>query len=115
MLYRLADSSPANSEPHQSLRGARNLLQNPVTKDRTADPPTEEKRPPLSEGEAHDHGMVTTATAEAPESRKVGKHHSSDKSLAGGGVIVGGLVTAIFAAVYCYIRVTRKHNIQNST
>ncbi|KAL2466304.1 hypothetical protein Adt_42155 [Abeliophyllum distichum] len=41
--------------------------------------------------------------AEAPQ-----KHHSSfDKSVAGGGVIIGGLVTAIFAAVYCYIRLTR--------
>ncbi|CAH1414459.1 unnamed protein product [Lactuca virosa] len=34
------------------------------------------------------------------------KHHHS--SVAGGGVIVGGLVTIAFAAVYCYIRVTRK-------
>ncbi|KDP32228.1 hypothetical protein JCGZ_13835 [Jatropha curcas] len=46
--------------------------------------------------------------AEAPEIRRLGKHHSSDKSVAGGGVIIGGLVTAIFAAVFCYIRVTRK-------
>ncbi|KAF2285260.1 hypothetical protein GH714_039941 [Hevea brasiliensis] len=45
--------------------------------------------------------------AEAPEIRRMGKHHSSDKSVAGG-VIIGGLVTAIFAAVFCYIRVTRK-------
>ncbi|KAB5512883.1 hypothetical protein DKX38_029911 [Salix brachista] len=48
--------------------------------------------------------------AEAPGIRKLGKHHSSDKSVAGGGVILGGLVTAIFAAVFCYIRVTRKRN-----
>ncbi|KAL4327901.1 hypothetical protein HN51_035173 [Arachis hypogaea] len=49
--------------------------------------------------------------AEAPESniRKLGRHRSSsDKSMAGGGVIIGGLVTAIFAAVFCYIRVTRR-------
>ncbi|KAK7257502.1 hypothetical protein RIF29_31525 [Crotalaria pallida] len=46
--------------------------------------------------------------AEAPQSRRLGKHHSTDKSVAGGGVIIGGLVTAIFAAVFCYIRVTRK-------
>ncbi|KAM3216417.1 hypothetical protein P3L10_025858 [Capsicum annuum] len=49
---------------------------------------------------------------EAPESDdnilKMRHHHSADKSVAGGGVIIGGLVTAIFAAVYCYIRVTRK-------
>nr|KYP50322.1 hypothetical protein KK1_027897 [Cajanus cajan] len=46
--------------------------------------------------------------AEAPQIRRLGKHHSTDKSVAGGGVIIGGLVTAIFAAVFCYIRVTRK-------
>ncbi|KAG5596936.1 hypothetical protein H5410_038168 [Solanum commersonii] len=44
---------------------------------------------------------------EAPESMET-EHHHSDKSVAGGGVIIGGLVTAIFATVYCYIRVTRK-------
>ncbi|MCD7449364.1 hypothetical protein HAX54_051795 [Datura stramonium] len=51
------------------------------------------------------------SSAEAPESNNILKmrhHHSADKSVAGGGVIIGGLVTAIFAAVYCYIRVTRK-------
>ncbi|KAF8043094.1 hypothetical protein BT93_A1441 [Corymbia citriodora subsp. variegata] len=54
--------------------------------------------------------------AEAPGAAEAGgaaaaevtKHRSSDKSVAGGGVIIGGLVTAIFAAVFCYIRVTRK-------
>ncbi|GKV21422.1 hypothetical protein SLEP1_g31403 [Rubroshorea leprosula] len=52
-----------------------------------------------------------TAVAEAPEMtqiRRLGKHHSTDKSVAGGGIIIAGLVTAIFAAVVCYIRVTRK-------
>lgn len=51
-------------------------------------------------------------TAEAPGIRRLGKHHQhhSDKSVAGGGVIIGGLVTAIFAAVFCYIRVTRKRS-----
>ncbi|RZB75231.1 hypothetical protein D0Y65_033913 [Glycine soja] len=48
--------------------------------------------------------------AEAPQIRRIGKHHSSDKSVAGGGVIIGGLVTAIFAAVFCYIRVTRRRD-----
>ncbi|PIN19632.1 hypothetical protein CDL12_07691 [Handroanthus impetiginosus] len=53
--------------------------------------------------------------AEAPESRKLGRHHSPDKSVAGGGVIIGGLVTAIFAAVYCYIRVTRRRPAESLT
>ncbi|KAB1210096.1 hypothetical protein CJ030_MR6G011328 [Morella rubra] len=47
--------------------------------------------------------------AEAPLNRKLLKHHA-DKSVAGGGVIIGGLVTAIFAAVFCYIRVTRRRD-----
>lgn len=46
--------------------------------------------------------------AEAPDIRRLAKHHSTDKSVAGGGVILGGLVTVTFAAVFCYIRVTRK-------
>ncbi|KAJ4847229.1 hypothetical protein Tsubulata_031365 [Turnera subulata] len=50
----------------------------------------------------------TSELAEAPVIRRMGKHHSTDESVAGGGVIIGGLVTAIFAAVFCYIRVTRK-------
>ncbi|MBA0572481.1 hypothetical protein Golob_002821 [Gossypium lobatum] len=47
--------------------------------------------------------------AEAPEIRRLGKHHilSSTKSVAAGGVIIAGLVTAAFAVVVAYIRVTR--------
>lgn len=52
---------------------------------------------------------IQSEVAEAPANRRLGKHHS-DKSVAGGGVIIGGLVTAVFAAVFCYIRVTRRRN-----
>ncbi|KAF5943695.1 hypothetical protein HYC85_017772 [Camellia sinensis] len=38
--------------------------------------------------------------------RRITRHHSSDKSMAGGDVIVGGFATALVAAIYCYIRVT---------
>ncbi|KAK8657261.1 hypothetical protein V6N13_035511 [Hibiscus sabdariffa] len=51
-----------------------------------------------------------TTEAQAPEMRRLGKHHLSDKSVAAGGVIVGGLVTAIFVAVFAYIRVTRRRD-----
>ncbi|MED6183510.1 hypothetical protein PIB30_038439 [Stylosanthes scabra] len=57
--------------------------------------------------------VESMAEAEAPVDniRRLGKHHSTtDKSVAGGGVILGGLVTATFAAVFCYIRVTRKRD-----
>lgn len=57
---------------------------------------------PLETGTREGYGV-----AEAPEIRRLGKHHGDD-SVAGGGVIIGGLVTAIFAAVFCYIRVTKK-------
>ncbi|KAL8196613.1 hypothetical protein R6Q57_024908 [Mikania cordata] len=40
------------------------------------------------------------------------KHHHSP-GVAGGGVIIGGLATVTFAAVYCYIRVTRKRGDQH--
>ncbi|GAV71164.1 hypothetical protein CFOL_v3_14658 [Cephalotus follicularis] len=48
-----------------------------------------------------------TKVTEAPVIRRLGRHRS-DRSVAGGGVIIGGLVTTIFAAVFCYIRVTRR-------
>ncbi|XVE49797.1 hypothetical protein DITRI_Ditri01bG0110600 [Diplodiscus trichospermus] len=66
--------------------------------------PREANEPAASPSESSQE----TREAEAPEIRRLGKHHSSDKSVAGGGVIIGGLVTAIFAAVFAYIRVTRK-------
>ncbi|EXB58581.1 hypothetical protein L484_008734 [Morus notabilis] len=67
---------------------------------------------PVSSAEERSEGKEASDDeneAEAPAIRRLGKHHS-DKSMAGGGVIIGGLVTAIFAAVFCYIRVTRKRN-----
>ncbi|XVE96949.1 hypothetical protein REPUB_Repub02eG0268400 [Reevesia pubescens] len=36
-------------------------------------------------------------------------HHSLDKSVAGGGVILGGLATTFLVAVFCYIRATARH------
>ncbi|KAK8616123.1 hypothetical protein V6N13_017687 [Hibiscus sabdariffa] len=45
-----------------------------------------------------------TREAEAPEIRRLGKHRASDGSAAGGGVIVGGLATVVFVAIFAYIR-----------
>lgn len=36
-------------------------------------------------------------------------HHSIDRSVAGGGVILGGLATTFLVAVFCYIRATGRH------
>ncbi|CAN4104842.1 unnamed protein product [Withania somnifera] len=75
-----------------------------------ADPPADVSEKSSRESE-NEYGKGPSSIGEAPESMET-KHNHSDKSVAGGGVIIGGLVTAIFAAVYCYIRVTRKRDHQ---
>ncbi|KAL2554547.1 hypothetical protein Fot_08166 [Forsythia ovata] len=40
------------------------------------------------------------------------RHHSIDKSVAGGGVILGGLATAFLVSVFCYIRATGRKNAE---
>jgi hypothetical protein len=42
-------------------------------------------------------------------------HHPFDKSMAGGGVILGGLATTFSVAIYCYIRATSKHKLDTTT
>ncbi|KAB2087787.1 hypothetical protein E1A91_A04G137000v1 [Gossypium mustelinum] len=61
------------------------------------------------EADEPDESTPQDVEAEAPEIRRLGKHHilSSTKSVAAGGVIIAGLVTAAFAVVVAYIRVTR--------
>ncbi|KAG8647694.1 uncharacterized protein LOC110621919 [Manihot esculenta] len=39
-------------------------------------------------------------------------HHSFDKSVAGGGVILGGLATTFLVAVFCYIKATGRHKAE---
>ncbi|EEF27931.1 uncharacterized protein LOC8259338 [Ricinus communis] len=41
-----------------------------------------------------------------------GHHHSIDKSVAGGGVIIGSLATTFLVAIFCYIRATRRHKAE---
>ncbi|GMJ03374.1 hypothetical protein like AT3G09280 [Hibiscus trionum] len=66
---------------------------------READEPAES---PYESSQEHGDGE-----AEAPEIRRLGKHRSPDESMAGGGVIVGGLAIAVLGVVLAYIRVTR--------
>ncbi|GMP85578.1 hypothetical protein CsSME_00038675 [Camellia sinensis var. sinensis] len=40
------------------------------------------------------------------------QHRSIDRSVAGGGVILGGLATTFLVAVFCYIRATGKKNAE---
>ncbi|KAL6570679.1 hypothetical protein OROGR_000229 [Orobanche gracilis] len=119
VLPELARGTSASSEPDPAgmTTVARSRLQNSDPEKSIVDPTSAEK-PPSSAGRADGDGDddERERVAEAPvESvgRKMGRHKSADKSVAGGGVIIGGLVTAISAAVYCYIRVTRRRTTEN--
>ncbi|KAJ8622319.1 hypothetical protein MRB53_030848 [Persea americana] len=75
--------------------------------------------PPTSGASMDQNPEDESKFAGAPTIRRFGKHqHSTDNSFAGGGVIVGGLATAIFATIFAYIRVTRRKSTdsnQNTT
>ncbi|CAN4103427.1 unnamed protein product [Withania somnifera] len=86
----------------------RALLSTRSAENNIVDPPADVSEKSSIESE-NENGKGPSSTEEAPESMET-KHHHPDKSVAGGGVIVGGLVTAIFTVVYCYIRVTRKRD-----
>ncbi|KAF5750898.1 hypothetical protein HS088_TW03G01238 [Tripterygium wilfordii] len=43
------------------------------------------------------------------------RHHSIDKSMAGGGVILGGLATTFLVSVFCYIRATGRHKVETAS
>ncbi|XP_009800133.1 uncharacterized protein LOC107821536 [Nicotiana tabacum] len=46
---------------------------------------------------------------------KIKHHHLIDKSIFGGGIILGGLATTFFVAIFCYIRATRRKHIEPSS
>ncbi|CAN0914699.1 hypothetical protein LINGRAHAP2_LOCUS28709 [Linum grandiflorum] len=74
--------------------------------------PTPQTPPPESgkEAAAVAAAEAPEAAAEAEEAKEHRKRQHIDKSVAGGGVILGGLITAVCMAVFCYIRVTRKRD-----
>lgn len=109
VLQALALKSEAKSEPPMSmeLKTQREVqLSDQKTEKLVANHASVASSASREEGKSKAEEEV----AEAPHNRRMGKHHSTDKSVAGGGVILGGLVTATFAAVFCYIRVTRKRD-----
>ncbi|CAK9153078.1 unnamed protein product [Ilex paraguariensis] len=111
LVFRTMAVRSESSEPYPPKLRVRSFLQSEKMVIRTADPPVSSGGPEASSSSSEEERA--SSIAEAPENRRMGKHHSSDKSVAGGGVIIGGLVTAIFAAVYCYIRVTRRREADN--
>jgi hypothetical protein len=67
-------------------------------------------QPPAPSPAPSEGGVVIPAS---PWIRRIARHHS-DKSEAGGDVILGGFLVAIVAVVLCYIRVTRRNQIQDA-
>lgn len=51
-----------------------------------------------------------SGTGGTPEAAVHARHRPFDRSIAGAEVILGGLATATFAAIFCYIRVTRQRD-----
>ncbi|KAG6603622.1 hypothetical protein SDJN02_03534, partial [Cucurbita argyrosperma subsp. argyrosperma] len=95
-----------------------------------AAPPPTAAEPPSGRklGKHHSTAVVFSSPSEAPRSEKKvstandggtgneielenHEHHKSiDKSVAGGGVILGGLATTFLVAIVCYIRATRRQS-----
>ncbi|KAL4340937.1 hypothetical protein GQ457_08G019680 [Hibiscus cannabinus] len=70
---------------------------------------------PLATSEPNDRENVSVeGEGEGGEAIHLEKpHHSMDKSVAGGGVILGGLATTFLVAVFCYIKATGRHKRQS--
>ncbi|MCD9643309.1 hypothetical protein HAX54_030652 [Datura stramonium] len=47
---------------------------------------------------------------QTPAVTHIRTHHSFNKAMAGGDLILGGFATALIASIFCYIRVTRRRN-----
>ncbi|KAG9454321.1 hypothetical protein H6P81_007225 [Aristolochia fimbriata] len=83
----------STAEKHGSETGTSTIVEPPASSEL------------LKEGKGTERGNI----AQGPIVRRFGKHHHSvDKSVVGGGVILGGLATMILAAVFWYIRITRR-------
>ncbi|KAJ7950243.1 Transforming growth factor beta receptor type 3 [Quillaja saponaria] len=68
-------------------------------------------------GEEHKQNSIDEPNTEeilSSQGHLIKHHHHSmfDKSVAGGGVILGGLATTFLVAVFCYIRATGRHQAE---
>ncbi|XP_048127417.1 uncharacterized protein LOC125312653 [Rhodamnia argentea] len=100
--------SPSRLEARAAIRSRKLVSESPAEPASSVAGPSEENEGSPRAAAAAEVPLGAEAVAETVVATT--KHRSSDKSVAGGGVIIGGLVTAIFAAVFCYIRVTRKRD-----
>ncbi|KAL8508988.1 hypothetical protein ACS0TY_016249 [Phlomoides rotata] len=55
---------------------------------------------------------ATSGPGGEEEVMKINHHHPFDKSVVGGGVILGGLATTFVVAIVCYIRATRRRSAE---
>ncbi|KAJ0780267.1 hypothetical protein HanPI659440_Chr06g0235711 [Helianthus annuus] len=98
--------SPLNNRNIAKAPKIRKLGKHHVIK---SEPPT--TRP------SSDHEENNGSMAEEEDGMYLEKHHhhhisaSVDKSIVGGGVILGGLVMAFVVSIVCYIRATRRRSM----
>ncbi|XP_070037053.1 uncharacterized protein [Nicotiana tomentosiformis] len=74
----------------------------------------EEEKGNLSKEVGSPHQQEINEVDQAHEI-KIKHHHSVDKSIFGGGIILGGLATTFFVAIFCYIRATRRKHVEPSS
>ncbi|KAK4377514.1 hypothetical protein RND71_003810 [Anisodus tanguticus] len=88
---------------HKMVKSSTNVAPTPGLS-----PHQEEKKKVNEVGSTDEHNGIAQAQDIKIEKKH---HHSIDKSICGGGIILGGLATAFLVAIVCYIRATRrKHN-----
>ncbi|CAL9078306.1 unnamed protein product [Musa textilis] len=67
-----------------------------------------ESPPPSVSPDGGEPGLLS------PAALRLAQHHrTSDKSIAGAEVILGGFATLVFGAIFAYIRVTTKRSSDN--
>ncbi|KAJ1291320.1 hypothetical protein BS78_02G307700 [Paspalum vaginatum] len=60
----------------------------------------------------HAHSLLESRFARSPLSSHHGGHRPFDRTFAGGKIIVAGFAAAIVIAIFCYIRITRRKNLE---
>ncbi|WVZ66290.1 hypothetical protein U9M48_015533 [Paspalum notatum var. saurae] len=60
----------------------------------------------------HAHSLLESRFAGSPLRSHHGGHRPFDRTFAGGKIIVAGLAAAIVVAIFCYIRITRRKNVE---
>ncbi|EXB36697.1 hypothetical protein L484_016948 [Morus notabilis] len=106
--------TPSKAEPPMIRKLAKH--QNEVAKSSDSPSPSPNKE---NASKAEENGLAMIEHNVGVQIQNVhlsNKHHRSmDRSVAGGGVILGGLATTFLVAVFCYIRATGRHKNETSS